>query len=163
MFACFGRPSQSQHIVCQTMDTLCTAPCRETALHTGRQSPKSYTGKTPTHPGTPDIKKSVPQAGEVHFCDQKYTLPAFYLLQKPRLVQPKPIWAAVGRIVAPKSPENCRVTRRAKTKRRQNHPIMGFGGILDCLKVVSIPSGSIAKGIKNKNFCRFWVPRYLPP
>ena len=32
---------------------------------------------------------------------------------------------------------------------RQNHPKMGFGGILDRLDVISIPSISISKGIKN--------------
>ena len=34
---------------------------------------------------------------------------------------------------------------------RQNHPKMVFGGILDRLEAISIPSVSIAKGIKDKN------------
>ena len=44
-------------------------------------------------------------------------------------------------------------------KMRQNHPKMDFGGILDRLEAISIPSISISKGIKNKNFDRIWVPR----
>ena len=45
---------------------------------------------------------------------------------------------------------------------RQNHPKMGFGGILDRLEAISIPSISISKGIKNKNFDRFWATRCRP-
>ena len=48
-----------------------------------------------------------------------------------------------------------------KPKMRQNHPKMGFGGILDRLEAISIPSLSISKGIKNKNFDRFWATMSL--
>ena len=40
---------------------------------------------------------------------------------------------------------------------------MVFGGILDRLEAISIPSVSISKGIQNKNFDRFWVPGWVPP
>ena len=38
-----------------------------------------------------------------------------------------------------------------------------LGAFLDRLEAISIPSVSISKGIKNKNFDRFWVPRGVPP
>ena len=59
--------------------------------------------------------------------------------------------------------EKAQKLRGAPTKYRQRcvkiPPKMGFGGIFDHLEAISIPSIPISKGIKNKNFNRFWVPR----
>ena len=61
-----------------------------------------------------------------------------------------PILAAFCRIMALKLPKTAGQTPQNQPKMRQNHPKMGFGGILDRLEAISIPSISISKGIKNK-------------
>ena len=51
-------------------------------MHPVRQSPTSYDGATRPAPAVKEQKQLVPQAGKVHFCAQKCTLPAFYVLQQ---------------------------------------------------------------------------------
>ena len=122
-----------------------------------------------SHPPTLHSKKTV--------CDTRLTKCIFvpkmhfasiYLLQKALLESffwSK--WSHFGRFFAVlwfhKVSKTAWQTPQNQPKMRQNHPKMGFGGILDRLEVISIPSVSIPKGIKNKNFARFWVPRWVPP
>ena len=88
------------------------------------------------------------------FLCQKYTLPAFICCRRrfwKAFYGPNgPILAAFGRIMAPKTPENCWTTppKKNQPKMRQNHPKMGFGGILDRLEAISILS--ISKYQRNK-------------
>ena len=77
----------------------------------------------------------------------------------------KPFWSKLGHVWTllavvwlQKVSKTARQTPQNQPKMRQNHPKMVFGGILDRLGAISIPSVSISKGIKNKNFDRFWVP-----
>ena len=69
-----------------------------------------------------------------------------------------PFWPHLAVLWVRKASKTARYTHQIQTKMRQNHPKMGFGGILDHMEVISIPSISISKGIKNKKFDRFWVP-----
>ena len=120
-----------------------------------------------SHPPTRHSKKTV--------CDTRLTKCIFvpkmhftsiYLLQKALLESP--LWskcAHFGRVLPYYGSKNSRKLLgkpQNQLTMRQNHPKMGFGGILDRLEAISIPSISISKGIKNTNFDRFWTTRRRP-
>ena len=129
-----------------------SAVCRERCTQTGsRRNPTME-----SHPPTRHSKKTV--------CDTRLTkcifvpkmhFASFYLLQKAlleSLLWSK--WAPFGRFLPYYGSKNSRKLLynppKNQPKMRQNHPKMRFGGILDRLEAISIPSISIYKGIKNK-------------
>ena len=124
---------------------LCRAP---TML--GKQSPKSCTGKPPTHPVLiKNIKKIqlLTRAGKVH----KYTLPAFTCcimpLGKPPLAEIGPILASFGRFMGPKSLENYGDSPPKADKKASKSPKNGFWRPVGLFEGISIHSGSTSKRI----------------
>ena len=83
---------------------------------------------------------------------------------KPFMVQMGSFWPLFAVLWFQKVPKTAvhPPPKKNQPKMRQNHPKMGFEGILDRLEAISTPSVSISKGIKNKNFYRFWAIRCLP-
>ena len=102
----------------------------------------------------------------MHFCAKNALcqhLPAAEgAFGKPFMVQIGPFWPLFAVLWLQKVPKTAAQTPQNQPKMRQNHPKMGFEGLLDSLKAISIPSRSTSKRIKNKNLDRFWVPQ-MPP
>ena len=75
-------------------------------------------------------------------------------------------WPILGLILTLLAPQIAPKWRWNWPKCTQNgckSPKNALWAILDRLEAISIPSVSISKGIKNKNFDRFPVPRWVPP
>ena len=102
----------------------------------------------------------------MHFCAKnalyQHLSAAEGAFGKPFMVQMGPFWPLFAVLWLQKLQKTVGQTPQNQPTMRQNHPKMGFGGILDRLEAISIPSIPISKGIKNKNFDRFWTTRCRP-
>ena len=112
-----------------------------------------------TRPPSTQRKQSVTQADKVHFCAKNALcqhLPAAEgAFGKPFMVQMGPFWPLFAVLWLQKVPKTAAQPPKNQPKMRQNHPKMGFEGLLDRLKAISIPSRSTSKRIKNKKLDRF--------
>ena len=160
-----------EYIVWQTTAKLCTTPStvfsHDTATLHKQALAEIHAGNPPAHPR--QLKKTTGDRLAKRIFVTKNAL-CRHLRAAKSTFQSRfgrnwvTFWTLLAVVWLQKASKTAGQTPQNQPKMRQNHPKMVFGCILDRLEAISIPSVSIPKGIKNKNFDRFRVPRGgVPP